>query len=184
MWVIPWDSSIFVPRKPSRYLIHDNKFFTTGNSSPFLVDGIFLWNDTPDHPWIDAAIWDNSIQLKESLSDGLDAFNTEGTVVFNNNVTGSGYEAIGLWGSTESEVIHNNVTDYTPDATFGNAQIYLDPSTSRDIVVCAESTDTVLNQGTNNFVVGCQQLPTAPSSAGPTVPPPRLLSHTRTHFPY
>ena len=180
MWVIPWVSSIFVPSKPSRYLIHDNKFFTTGTSSA----GIILYNDTPDDPWIDAAIWDNSIQLKESLSDGLDAANTKDTVVFNNTVTGSGYDAIGLYGSTASAVILNNVSGYTPDASFGIAQIYLDPGTSRDHVVCAESTDTVLNQGTHNFVVGCQQLPTAPSSAGLAAPAPRLLSHTRTHLPY
>jgi len=178
MWVVPWISSVFVPSKPSRYLIHDNKFFTTGTYST----GIVLYNDTPDDPWINAAIWDNSIQLKEYPSDGLDAFNTKDTVVFNNTVTGSGYDAIGLYGSTASEIIQNNVSDYTPDATFG-AQIHLDPGTSRNIVVCAESTDTVLNQGTNNFVVGCQQIPTAPSSAFLAAPAPRLLSHTRT-LPY
>jgi hypothetical protein len=183
MWVIPWFSPIFVPSKPSRYLIHDNAFFTTGSSSPFFVAGILLYNDTPDHPWIDAAIWDNSIQLQESLSDGLDAINTKGTVVFNNTITGSGYEAIGLGGSTASEIIQNNVSGYTPDATVG-AQIYLDAGTSRDVVVCAESTDTVLNQGTHNLILGCRQLPAAPSSAGLAAPAPRLLPHTRTHLPY
>jgi hypothetical protein len=189
MWVIPWMPGFFVPSKPSRYLIHDNTFFTTGTSSLVgYVAGIVLLNTDTPTPWIDAVIWNNSIHLQENLSDGLDAVNTKGTVVLNNAVTGSGYDAIGLHGSTASTVILNNVSGYTPDASFGFAQIYLDPGTSRDLVVCAESTDTVLNQGTNNSVVGCQQPPTvlegARSGASPAALAPRPLPHTRQHFPY
>ena len=51
----------------------------------------------------------------------------------------------------------NNVSGFTVDSTVGFAQIYLDPSTSQDLVVCAEAANTVLNQGTNNTVIGCQQ---------------------------
>ena len=73
MWVVPWIDSLFVPSKPSRYLIHDNTFFTT---QPYAT-GILLYNDTPDNRWIDAVIWNNSIQLQDSPSDGIDAVNTQ-----------------------------------------------------------------------------------------------------------
>ena len=157
MWVVPWLSSVFVPRKPSTYMIHDNTFFTT---QPYAT-GVLLYNDTPGNPWIDAVIWNNNIQLQEGPSDGIDAVYTKGTMILNNTVTGSGWDAIGLYGSTSSALVHNNVSDFAPDPTTGSAaRIYLDPGTSHDLVVCAESTDTVLNQGTNNVVIGCQQAAT------------------------
>lgn len=160
MWVVPWIESVFLPSKPSRYLIHDNTFFTT---DPYAT-GILLYNDTPDHPWIDAVIWNNSIQLQNTLSDGIDAVNTKGTTILNNSVTGSGFDAIGLWGSRSSTVIRNSVSDYTPDISLGLAQIYLDPATTRDLVVCSTPSDSVLNQGSDNVVVGCQQPATMPQA--------------------
>ena len=157
MWVVPWLSSVFVPRKPSTYMIHDNTFFTT---QPYAT-GVLLYNDIPGNPWIDAVIWNNNIQLQEGPSGGIDAFYTTGTMILNNTVTGSGWNAIGLYGSTSSALTYNNLSDFAPDPTFGSAaQIYLDPGTSHDLVVCAGSTDTVLNQGTNNVVIGCQQAAT------------------------
>jgi hypothetical protein len=176
MWVIPWIESIFLPSKPSRYLIHDNTFITTGTFS-FIGDvaGILLYSDTPDNPWIDAVVWNNSIQLQESPSDGIDAVNTKGTVILNNTVTGSGWDAVGLYGSTSSTLMLNNVSGFTPDSSTGStAQIYLDSGTNRDLVVCAEHSDTVLNQGTNNIVFGCQQS-TASAGAASSAARPNLL---------
>jgi len=53
-------------------------------------------------------------------------------------------------------VINNSVSGVTLDSTAGIAQILLDPGTSKDLVVCSNRSDTVLNQGTNNLVVNCQ----------------------------
>ena len=50
-------------------------------------------------------------------------------------------------------MIGNNVNGFTVDPT-GYAQIYLDPNTTYDFVLCSPS-NTVLNRGTNNVVVGC-----------------------------
>jgi hypothetical protein len=167
MWVIPWQP-VFVPSSPSLYLIHDNKFSTTGSPS----QGIFLFND-PTNPWIQAMIWNNSIEPQDILSDGIDAYNTKGTAIWNNNITGTGFDAIGLSGSTLSRVIGNNVSGFTPDPSVGLAQIYLDPSTTQDLAVCAEPSDTVLNQGTNNIVIGCTASGAAEKSVNPAISEPR-----------
>lgn len=150
MWVIPWQP-VFVPRIPSQYFIHNNHFFTTGPNA----QAVFLQND-PTNPWIRAMIWNNTIELQDKLSDGIDAYNTKETGIWNDTITGTGYDAIGLHGSTYSTVIGNRVNGFTVDPT-GFAQIYLDPSTTRDLVVCAVPGNTVLNQGINNIVIGCRQ---------------------------
>lgn len=156
MWVVPWNP-VFVPSSPSRYLIHDNKLIGTAQYG----DGMYLLDD-PTNPWIQAAVWNNTIELRNTLMEGIGAYNTKGTAIWNNTVTGmNGNDAIGLWSSTLSTVIGNNVTGFPVDPT-GYAQIYLDPSTAHDLVVCAEPSDTVLNQGTDNMVIGCQR-PTATS---------------------
>lgn len=166
MWVVPW-LPVFVPSSPSRYLIHDNKFSTTGPGA----QAVLLQND-PANPWINAMIWNNTIELKDSLSDGIDAEFTKDTMILSDTITGTGKDAIGLLGSILSAVIGNNVTGFTPDKSIGVAQIYLDPSTTHDLVVCSNPGDTVLNQGTNNLVAGCQQpeatLATPTGNVGPT----------------
>ncbi len=170
MWVIPWISSVFIPSSPSRYLIHDNKFIGTGQNA----EGFYFLNE-PDHPWIHAAAWNNIVELQDTLSEGIGAYNTQGTAIWDNSVVGTdGLDAVGLHNSTLSTVVHNNVTGFTVDSSVGNAQIYLDPSTSQDLVVCAEPSDSVLNQGINNTVIGCRQSLDATRSFAPATAVPRL----------
>jgi hypothetical protein len=122
-------------------------------------------------------IWNNTIELQDNLSDGIDAYNTKDTVILNDTVTGTGKDAVGLLGSTLSSVIGNNLSGFIPDPAVGLAQIYIDQSTIRDLVVCAERSDTVLNQGTDNVVSGCQQPEATPEAApirvSPAVATPR-----------
>jgi hypothetical protein len=171
MWVIPW-LPVFVPSSPSRYLIHDNKFATTGANA----QALYLQND-PTNPWIRAMIWNNNIEPQGSLSDGIDAYNTKSALIWNYTITGSGYDAIGLRGSTLSTVIGNNLSGFTPDPAVGLAQIYLDSSTTHNLVVCTERGDTVVNQGADNIVIGCQQPGATPVAAtmrtSPAVATPR-----------
>jgi hypothetical protein len=149
-WVVPWQPE-FVPSSASQYLIHDNTFVATGQ----YAEGMYLYDNTTN-PWIQAAVWNNKAELQNTLSEGIGAYNTKGTLIWNNTVTGTdGLDAIGLYNSTLGAVVDNNVSGFTFDASVGNAQIYLDPSTTRDLVVCAEPGVTVLNQGTNNVVIGC-----------------------------
>ncbi len=149
-WVVPWQPE-FVPNSPSLYLIHDNTFVATGQ----YADGFYLLDDATN-PWIQAAVWNNKAEVQDTLSEGIGAYNTKGTLIWNNTVTGTdGFDAIGLYNATHGAVIGNNVGGFTVDSTAGNAQIYLDASTRRDLAVCADPSDTALNQGTNNVVIGC-----------------------------
>ncbi|MFN7999224.1 MAG: hypothetical protein U0Q18_36735 [Bryobacteraceae bacterium] len=158
-WVVPWISSVFIPSAPSRYSIHDNDFRTTGA----YATGILVYNE-PGHPWINAAIWNNSVQLQGTLSDGIDAVNTQLTTIVNNKISGTGYDGIGLWSSTWSTAIGNNLKGFGPDATVGLAQIYLDSYTSENLVMCSNPSDTVLNQGLNNATIGCHQIGSTPQA--------------------
>lgn len=160
MWVVPWFLAVFVPSSSSQYWIHDNKFVGTGG---VYNDGMYL-SDDPSKPWIEAWVWDNKVEVQAPLMEGIGVYNTKRTAVWNNTVTGTdGFDAIGLWSSALSSVVGNNVSGFTVDPA-GYAQIYLDPSTAHDLVVCAEPSDTALNQGTDNVVIGCQQ-PAATSDA-------------------
>jgi len=158
----------WTPSKPSRYFIHDNQFTPTG----LYADGIFIYDDPANH-WIDAIVYNNTIEPQDTLYDGIGIYNTKGSAIWNNTITGSGADAIGLWGSTFSVATKNNVSDFTLDPTYGLAQIYLDPATSYDLVVCSNFTDTVLDQGTKNKVVGCtagEAIAPTTSAARPTLP--------------
>jgi hypothetical protein len=169
MWVQPtWVP--FVPSSPSWYFIHDNKFIGTEQNA----DGMFLY-DNVTNPWIQAAVWNNTARVRDILSEGIGVYYTKGTAVWNNIVTGSdGYDGIGLWSTTFDTVTNNNVSGFTVDSTAGFAQIYLDPYATYDLVVCAERSNTVLNQGTNNTIIGCQQSTTS-AEAAPSAARPNLL---------
>ncbi len=162
MWVVPtWVP--FFPSSPSRYSIHDNKFIGTAQNA----DGMYLYDEVP--PYIQAAVWNNTAEVQANLSEGIGVYNTKGTAVWNNSVTGSdGYDGIGLWNTTLDAVTNNNVSGFTVDSTVGFAQIYLDPYTTYDLVVCAERSNTVLNQGPNNAIIGCHQLDPAAKSISPS----------------
>jgi hypothetical protein len=152
MWVIPWIG--IVPAKPAHYSIHDNTFITTG---PY-ADGIFLMDD-PVKPWIQARIYNNTIELKNDFMwAGIGAYNTRGTVLWNNTISGTGAAAIQLGGDqgidTRCTVIGNHLRGFFPDPAFGLAQIHLGPATSHNLVVCADPLDVVLDQGTENKVIG------------------------------
>jgi hypothetical protein len=164
-WVVP---SYYVASGPSQYWIHDNAFTTTSQGTPptYWPDGFYLY-DNATSPWIQAAVWNNTVQLQDTLSEGIGAYNTKGTTIWNNTISGTDqYDGVGLWNSTGSSVIGNNLRNVTIDPT-GLAKIYLDPYTTKDFVLCSSLSDTVLNQGTNNAVIGCQQLDPAAKSVSP-----------------
>lgn len=154
-----------IPTKPSLFLIHDNTFRPTG---PY-ADGIFLLDD-PTNRWIYALIYNNTVEAQDIGYGGISVYNTKGTTVWNNTVAGNGADGIGLWGTTYSAVLGNSVRDFTPVPDL--AQIVLDADTSHSTVVCRTSTDTAMNLGTSNKLIGCQEVGsnagTSRMSSGPS----------------
>jgi hypothetical protein len=71
MWVVPWQP-VFVPTSASRYQIHDNQFSATGQ----YAEGMYLYDNTTN-PWIQAAVWNNTIELQETMSEGIGVYNTK-----------------------------------------------------------------------------------------------------------
>jgi len=145
--VCPWET---MPTKPSLFLIHHNTFRPTG---PY-ADGIWLLDDLPNK-WVYAVIYNNTIEAQDIGYGGISAHSTKGTTIVNNKISGNGADAIGIWGGTYATVLGNDVTDFTASPDL--AQIVLDGTTTHSTVVCENSNDTVLDQGTMNKVIGCQQ---------------------------
>jgi hypothetical protein len=154
----------------TQFSIHDNSFVVSDTCGCLMV-GMWLFDATGEDHWFKASVTHNSISLPTAylLPDegkmGIDANNTTGTLISDNTITGTStgtYEAIGLWGNTEewaastgNVVSGNNVKGLSTDPSIGLAQIYLDPYTTDNRVVCARHSDSVLDQGTGNTIVGC-----------------------------
>lgn len=173
MWVIPWQT-VFVQTSTSSYSIHDNQFAATGPYAEvlYLVDNF-------SNPWIKASVWQNTVTAQNFLSEGIGIYNTRGTSVWRNTVVGSdGYDAIGLWMSSNDLVAGNKVNSFSIDPDMGYAQIYLDPSSSNNVVYCSP-TDNVLDDGSNN-TVSCSGTAT-PATARPIMhsAPPNFRTQPR-----
>jgi len=147
-WAILWCCG-FLPTKPSLFLIHDNTFTSTGQ----FADGIVLVDD-PANPWIRALVTNNTIEAQDIGYGGISAYNTKGTTIWNNRISGRGADGIGVWNGTRASLLANDVEDFVADS----AQIVLDGTTSHSIAVCRTPSDTVLDQGQDNRLIGCQQV--------------------------
>jgi hypothetical protein len=150
------------PGTHSRFYIHDNTLLTPRDAVE-QAQGVFIW-DYPANPWIQAAIVDNTIKLGATANEGIAIGFTVGTMISGNTITGpAGYDAIGLYHTTYAVVTGNDVSGFTPNPSIGRAQIWLSPANAggpaatHNLVVCLRRTDTVLDQGTDNRVIGCHQ---------------------------
>jgi len=160
IFIGPWVSA-FVPSKPSTYLIHDNTLKPAG---PF-ANAIYL-QDESTNLGTRVLIYNNSIEAQDIGSDAILALFTTGTIIANNTFSGTGPDAIGIYNGMSAAVLGNDVTNFAANPTPGLAQIVLDgslfglPDTSDSTVVCRTSTDTVLDLGPDNRVVGCELIAT------------------------
>ena len=161
-WAIPW--CCYLPTKPSLFLIHDNTFKPTG---PY-ADGIFLQDD-PTNNWIYGLIYNNTVEAQDIGNGGIRAYSTKGTTIVNNKVSGNGAHGIGIWNGTYAAVLGNDVKSFTASPDL--AQIVLDGTTTHSTVVCKTSKDTAMNLGTDNKLIGCQQLGSSVSASKPSSRP-------------
>jgi hypothetical protein len=162
--ILPYPA--FVATKPSTYLIYDNVLRTAGLNA----DGILIV-DNGSSTTVNAFVYDNAIEMLQGVGfDAIGAYSTAGTFISNNRIVGSAADAIGIWGGTRAAVLVNDVTSFTPNPASGLAQIVLDgdlqglPDTNNSLVLCRSPTDTVLNLGAGNRVIGCQSVTAASPS--------------------
>jgi hypothetical protein len=157
-----------------RVLLAHNTMATNG---AYYMDGIVEINSG-----LAIAVTDNDIRIGgDGTGEGIGLVATgAGTVIWDNTITGTGIDAVGLYsGTTLAKVIENEVGRFVPGALGFGTQIYLDPYTSNNLVVCREPS-SVLDQGTNNIVSGCaaKSEPGSAARAGvirkPTLPTTRL----------
>ena len=180
-WVQPLNFGM-APGTHSQFLIHDNAFQMAADAGPWAIGVLHPGRSRQS---VDpCAGRDNSIKLQAPLGEGIDVTDVTGTVIAGNTISGKDeYNAIGLWGITNhSTVIGNDIRgvsvagsgSYPPDPAVGTAQIHIFWDTSDNVVVCSRRTDTALDQGTNNKVIGCAKpvaTPRAPAvRAAPAAP--------------
>ncbi|MGO8794509.1 MAG: hypothetical protein ACLQLC_06780 [Candidatus Sulfotelmatobacter sp.] len=155
--IAPWIPGVFNPSGPSLNFIHDNNLTPTGSCA----NGVFMQDD-PNDPRLYATVYNNTIQGQDLCP--IDVGYTSGTTIMNNKIVGTGQFAIGMEDDTYAAVLGNDVTGFVADSGF--AQIMLDGTllwgtpadTSYSTVVCKTPSDTVMNLGTNNNVIGCTQV--------------------------
>lgn len=154
----------FIPAKPSQFLIHDNQFSVAGTNPDFVRGGVYLMND-PGYYWLQATVYNNTIETHGMTPEGIGVYNTRGTILLNNTITGSGNDAIGLWNTSFCTVLGNHLGGFLADPSAGLAQVYLDPATSHNLIFCANPLDTVLDQGADNKIFGGWPMATASAEA-------------------
>ncbi len=129
--------------RPSVYRIHQNHF----EPEPW-ASGVTLVDDPANHV-ISAVVSGNDV------GGGMNLYNTNGAVVWDNRLSGEGASAIGISGGTRCLVAGNDVASFSSSG----AQIALDQATSSTGVVCARPDDTVQDLGTGNRIIGCTVVP-------------------------
>lgn len=167
IWVVPW--CCYLPVKPSLFFIHDNNVRPAG---PY-ADGIFLLDD-PTNKWIYALIYNNAIEAQDIGNGGISAYSTKGTTILHNKISGSGANAIGIWDGTFAAVLGNDVSNFTTSPDL--AQIVLDGTTTHGTVLCKSPSDSVMNLGMDNKLIGCQDVESSVNSSKLNA-----SSHLRSH---
>jgi len=180
--VVIMQGILHMPQKPTQFIIQNNTITAIG----YYQDGIYLFDNgvaSGTGKRANLIATNNTIQMSgDELGPAFSAVqldSTEGVLILNNRITGAAENGIGSWSGTQSAFVGNNLSQFTADPAGGLGDIYLDPTTTNDLVVCAEPSDTVVNQGTNNVLIGCQDpaataaSATATENAVPAVTRPR-----------
>ncbi len=119
------------------------------------------------------------ISFNTSSGNIVGAVFTTATTIIKNKLSGSGQDGVGIYDGRRAAVLENDVTGFSPNPGF--AQIVLDgslfglPDTSDSTVICRTPNDSVLNIGTNNKIIGCQQVATAEAQRSKMTTTPNVL---------
>ncbi len=68
-------------------------------AKPVLFPSVILPSGDPTNPWIEAMVWNNTVEFQDSFSEGIGIYNTKGPTIWmrpSRELTGNG---IGVWSS-------------------------------------------------------------------------------------
>lgn len=152
---------------PSSFLVQHNRIKATGSYE----DGVFIADQAPGYgegKTGDFAISDNTITIEPSANGpalaGIQSDLTEGTVISNNRIVGSGLLGISIEGDTQCMVKGNNVNDVmaevAPIGLMTNLWFYPPDSipTSNSTVVGSGGKTNVYDEGVSNTLVGVNNM--------------------------
>jgi hypothetical protein len=160
-----WQGAVFLPQRPTQFLIQHNTFKTSGN----YANGVWLVDFGPPNgqgKTGNFVIADNTFVIEPS--EGVPAYAgiqtdfTEGTIISNNRIVGSGLYGIVLEGDTHAMVLLNDVEHVTADvAPIGltvNEWFYPNLFPTSNCIVIGSPKTNVLDQGVNNILVGVHKM--------------------------
>jgi hypothetical protein len=138
-----------------------------------------MWlEDDPTNHWLYGLVYNNTIDGQD-IGFGIAVISTTGTTILKNKISGKGGLGIGIMDASHAAVLLNDVTGFTANPDL--AQIVLDgsllglPDTSNSTVVCKTPSDTVMDLGTNDKVIGCQQTANSTAAASGMIARPKAL---------
>jgi len=142
-----------VQHDPAQFLVQHNTVKAAGD----FATGILVADTTHLLPGAKASqivISNNDVVTSPNSYDGIQSDVTEGLVVSNNRVSGSGIFAIDTNGDTQCLLHGNNVQNFNPDFV----DIGLMAPTSDCTVVGGSTKDNVYDEGTNDTIVGINNM--------------------------
>ncbi len=103
---------------PSSFLISHNRLRATGaDEDAIFVADLAPWYGEPKTG--NFVVSQNDITLEPSgdriASDGVESYQTEGSIISNNRIVGSGWTGIAIWGDTGDVIKGNNVENVTAE---------------------------------------------------------------------
>ena len=152
-WAVPIETA-------SSFLVSHNRLKAMGADE----DAIFVADCAP---WYgegksgDFVISHNDITLEPRgdriASDGIESYQTDGSIISNNRIVGSGWTGIAIWEDTRDVIIANNVENVTAEF-FYPTQICLMDMTNNCTVVGFGNKTNVYDEGVNNNLVGVNSM--------------------------
>jgi len=157
-----WQAAIRPIVTPSSFLVHHNRFKATGSYE----DGIWLIDYGTafgEGKTGDFVVTNNTIIIEPSEElpayAGIESMLTEGTVISNNRIVGSGLYGIALEGDTYAMVKGNNIEEVTADVAPIGLMLLWDEFLPNDCTVVGSGTKTNLyDEGVNNTLVGVNNM--------------------------
>jgi parallel beta-helix repeat protein len=145
---------------PSSFLVQHNRLKATGaDEDAIWVADLAPWYGEPKTG--NFVISNNDITIMPTedriAGDGIETYQTEGSIISNNRIVGSGWTGIAIWEDTRAMIKANNVQNVVA-GFFYPAPISLMDMTNNCTVVGFGSKTNVYDEGVNNTLIGVNRV--------------------------